>query len=58
MNKDITPRNAKGQKHGLWEQYWPNGKLWYKGGYHNDVLIYCEDYGYLSDKLAGKIYYL
>jgi antitoxin component YwqK of YwqJK toxin-antitoxin module len=32
-NKDITPRNENGIKHGYWEDYWDNGNLWYKGNY-------------------------
>jgi len=37
MNKDknIKPRNTKGQPHGYWENYWTNGKLDSKGYYIN-----------------------
>ena len=31
--KDITPRNDKGERHGLWEVYWYNDKLNFKGNY-------------------------
>jgi len=27
MNKDMTPRNKKGQPHGYWGRYNTNGKL-------------------------------
>jgi antitoxin component YwqK of YwqJK toxin-antitoxin module len=32
-NKDITPRNENGNRHGYWEYYYSNGKLAYKGTY-------------------------
>jgi antitoxin component YwqK of YwqJK toxin-antitoxin module len=27
--------NEQGERHGPWERYWYNGKLWYKGNYVN-----------------------
>jgi hypothetical protein len=30
-NKDITPYNENGKRHGYWEQYWSDGQLFYKG---------------------------
>jgi antitoxin component YwqK of YwqJK toxin-antitoxin module len=33
MNK--SPINAKGQQHGIWEKYYDNGQLYYKGTYIN-----------------------
>ena len=30
-----TPKNEKGQKHSLWEEYYSNGNLEYKGSYIN-----------------------
>jgi antitoxin component YwqK of YwqJK toxin-antitoxin module len=33
MKQDKMSRNKKGQPHGYWECYWPNGELWYKGNY-------------------------
>ena len=32
-SKNITPINEKGNSHGLWEVYWSNGQLMYKGNY-------------------------
>jgi antitoxin component YwqK of YwqJK toxin-antitoxin module len=32
-NKDITPRNENGNRHGYCEIYYDNGNLWYKGTY-------------------------
>jgi len=46
MSKNITPRNKKGQPHGLWEYYWTNGDLAYKSFYSNDKRV-----GY------GEVYY-
>ena len=34
-NKDLKPKNEKGEKHGCWEKYHSNGQLWYKGNYNN-----------------------
>jgi len=33
--KNITPKNDRGQRHGIWEWYHPNGELWFKGNYLN-----------------------
>ena len=33
--QDKTPLNDKDQQHGLWEEYYYNGKLCYKGEYLN-----------------------
>jgi antitoxin component YwqK of YwqJK toxin-antitoxin module len=39
--QDKSPKNEKGQAHGHWEKYYPNGKLDYKGNYING-----KRYGY------------
>ena len=58
-NKDIRPRNTKGQAHGYWESYWGNGCLYYKCLYYNGKQIgYEEWYGYSSNKLNKKRDYL
>ena len=41
MKKDITPKNTKFQRHGLWTFYNYNNDLLYKGQYINDI-----QYGY------------
>ena len=42
MKKDITPKNTKFQRHGLWTFYnYNNDLLWFKGQYINDI-----QYGY------------
>ena len=57
-NKDIIPKNAKGQPHGYWDVYWWNGELRYKCVFHNGKRIGYEiDYNYYSNKLT-KIYNL
>jgi len=38
-DKDIKPKNAKGQKHGYWEVYWLNNVLGYKGVYNNGIVV-------------------
>ena len=35
MKKDKKPFNNKHQRHGLWEYYYSNGQLHYKGNYTN-----------------------
>jgi antitoxin component YwqK of YwqJK toxin-antitoxin module len=39
MPKDIKSYNDKGKKHGLWEVYWSNGQLRFKGNYINGQRI-------------------
>jgi antitoxin component YwqK of YwqJK toxin-antitoxin module len=47
MNKNIEPRNNKREQHGLWEKYWSNGQLEYKGNYVNSQRHgYWEEYYY------------
>jgi len=55
--KDKDPKNAKGQAHGYWEQYWSNGKMHYKCIYHNGKEIGYEEI-YDSDDKLNKRYYL
>jgi len=54
MKEDITPRNAKGQPHGLWECYYKD-KIWYKCIYINGEIngfnkLYCDNDGKLTHK--------
>lgn len=45
--QDKKPRNEQGKAHGLWETYWTNGNLNYKGNYTNGLQNgYCEQYYY------------
>jgi antitoxin component YwqK of YwqJK toxin-antitoxin module len=37
MQDKINQRNATGNKHGCWEEYWANGDLWYKGNFKHGV---------------------
>ena len=54
MSKNIEPINDKGQRHGYWEYYHPNGTLMYKGNYVNgNRYDYWESY-YGNDKLEFK----
>jgi len=56
MKEDITPRNAKGQPHGLWECYYKD-KIWYKCVYMNGELNWLAEL-YNDGKLIEKKYYL
>jgi len=53
-NKNITPYNRKGLKHGYWEMYFGNGMLFYKCYYINFKKYGLEK---LSYKLSYKSYY-
>jgi len=56
MNIDITPRNDKGQAHGLWEYYYKD-QLVYKCVYINDKANGVNE-SYWEGKLKFKKYYL
>jgi len=56
MNKDIEPRNDKGERHGLWEVYWYNGNLMLKGFYHNGKEVGYEEIHYTDLKIETKRY--
>jgi len=62
MNKDITPRNNKEQKHGYWEVYWASGDLAYKGFFQNGKKVgYNEQhqyYWYTDGKIRHKKYHI
>jgi len=59
IDKDLTPRNSKGQPHGYWEVYWSNGDLYYKCVYHNGSIIgYYEYNNYFHDNKLTKLYHL
>jgi hypothetical protein len=48
MKKDITPLNEKKQRHGYWELYSDDGKIWFKRFYVNGQKIgygECLTYG-------------
>ncbi len=62
MPTDITSYNAEGQAHGLWELYYDNGNLSYKGTYINGLRHgYWERYwpngkfGLVTNYLNGKV---
>jgi len=49
MDKNKTPLNDKGERHGYWERY-THSKLWYKCFFHNDKEVgYEETYWYRCD---------
>lgn len=59
-NKDIKPRNDKGQSHGFWELYWSDGSLWYKRFYHNGDEVGYEEWHGLTDTkvITSKLFFL
>ena len=58
MKEDITPRNEKGQRHGYWERYWSNGKLWHKGNYINGKCVGYWEFHYLDGGIMFKEYFI
>ena len=36
LNKDKNKINRKGEKVGLWEIYWDNGQIGFRGSYKNN----------------------
>jgi len=44
MKKVITSFNEKNQRHGYWELYWTNGKIFYKRFYVNGIENGYEEY--------------
>jgi len=52
-SKDITPRNKKNQKHGLWEWYYHNGNLMCKRLYHNGKEVGYSEW-YLYDEILSQ----
>jgi len=56
--KSITPRNDKGQHHGVWEMYWFNGDLLWRCFYHNGKEIGYEEYYSYIGKISKKNYYI
>ena len=58
MNKDITPKNEKNQRHGYWEYYWFTSNLMYKCVYYNGKENGFEELCYYEGKLKIKTYYL
>jgi antitoxin component YwqK of YwqJK toxin-antitoxin module len=51
--KDITPYN-KGQRHGYWEIYFTNGKLWTKCYFINDKEVGYQEYYIHELNIKGK----
>ena len=50
-NKNIQPRNSKGQFHGYNELYYTNGNLWFRVFYKNDQEIGYEE---MHSPIYGK----
>jgi len=50
--------NDKGERHGTWDEYYPNGKLYWKGNYINGKLHGLYELYYSNSELYLKQYYL
>ena len=56
--QECNQLNEMGLRHGYWEEYHLNGRLWYKGYYKNGHLDgYWERYDHKS-KLISKGHYI
>ena len=58
MNKDITPTNKDGQRHGYWEFYNTNGQLYFKGNFINGNQDGPWERYNTNGKLEAKQYYI
>jgi len=58
MNKNITPKNAKGQRHGYWEYYFGNDQLLFKCVYINGERNGLQEWYNLDGTLRIKTYYI
>jgi len=58
MKINITPKNKKGQPHGLWELYLSNGQLYFKGNYINGQAHGLWEWYHSNGKLESKEYYI
>jgi hypothetical protein len=58
INKNIKPRNDKGEPHDYWERYYYiQTKLWFKCFFHNGHETgYQEYHDYSKDKLIKSFY--
>jgi antitoxin component YwqK of YwqJK toxin-antitoxin module len=53
-DKDITPYNENGERHGYWEWYCYNGQLHFKGNYVNGIKDGYWEYYYDNGQLYSK----
>jgi antitoxin component YwqK of YwqJK toxin-antitoxin module len=61
MNKQVLNKNqynASGEKHGYWEFYYSDGKLWISGYYNNGEPDGYWEFRYNSGDLMRKFYLL
>ncbi len=54
--KSIINRNDKGKLHGYQEWYWPNGKLYFKSFYNNNLPVDYQECYWDDDKLTKSFY--
>ena len=54
--KNKRPRNKEGQRHGLWELYYPSGQLYFRGNYINGKRDGLWEWYYESGKLDNQEY--
>jgi antitoxin component YwqK of YwqJK toxin-antitoxin module len=50
----INQYTHDGKKIGIWEEYWSNGKLWYKGSYKNGERDGIWEWYYDNGQLVSK----
>ena len=59
LNTDkMNKRNEEGQKHGVWEEYYSNGNIWYKGNYVNGQKHGLWEWYWFNGKLNYKKNYV
>lgn len=58
MKENITPHNAKKQKHGRWVTYTWKDTIFFRGTFINDKQIGLHEYNFESNALNEKTFYI
>ncbi len=57
MEKRINQLDAEGRRHGVWEEYWSNGKLRWRGHYYHGEWHGVWEVYYLNGTLMWRKHY-
>jgi antitoxin component YwqK of YwqJK toxin-antitoxin module len=58
MTDTINQHDSQGEQHGLWENYWPDGTLWWKGHYHHGKLHGLSERYYKNGTIVWRYRFL
>jgi antitoxin component YwqK of YwqJK toxin-antitoxin module len=57
MKELINQLDSECRPHGVWEDYWPNGPLWWRGHYHHGTLHGVWENYWGNGTLWGRVHY-